>query len=224
MPRGKASRTKKLTIHEDSEFTGMDVQTPPVTSKGLRLFTVKNIIIVVILILVVLAWKFKGYFIVATVNGQPISRFELNDQLISRFGAQTIDSMINERLIMGAARQKGIFISAGEIDARVKEIEGRLQGQKLADALTAQGLTEPMFRHQLEVQLSIEKLFDKEATVSPKEIEDYIAQNSVALKNATDTAALQADVTANLKQQKISELFDKWFTDVKKNASVKKFL
>lgn len=223
MPRGKAVKTKKLTISEGNEFASTDVQRPLYTS-GLRFFTVKNIIIAVILILVVLVWKFKGYFIVATVNGQPISRFELNDELTNRFGTQTIDSMINERLIMGAARQKGIFISTEEINGRVKQIENRLQGQKLADALTAQGLTDSMFRHQLEVQLSIEKLFDKEATVSTKEIDDYISQNAAALKGATDTAALKTDVTANLKQQKISDLFDKWFTDVKKNASVKKFL
>lgn len=189
------------------------------------LFTLRNIIIVLVLVLAVLAWKFKGSFIAATVNGQPISRFELNDLLVKRFGQQTLDNIVSERLILSAVRQKGIFITDSEIDRKVKEIEERLKGQaSLTDALTAQGLTMPMFRRQLEIQISIEKLFDNEATISSKEVDDYYSQNSTMYKNATDPAAIKEEVKSTLKQQKVNDLFEKWFAEIRKNAKITKFL
>lgn len=185
----------------------------------------KNLILIAIFILIAVLWKFRSSFIVAMVNGQPISRWQLNDRLMKKFGDQTLDSVINERLILAAARQKGVFIKSEEIDSRVKKIEQRLQGQiSLDDALKAQGLTKDDFRKELEIQLSIEKTFDTEATVSAGEIDDYLAKNSQAYKNATDPAQVQEEVKAVLRQQKINDLFEKWFDDIRKNAKITKFL
>lgn len=189
------------------------------------IFSRKNIIIIVLLILAILIWKFKGSFIVATVNGQPISRFELNNQLVRRFGDQTLDNMINERLILAAVRQKGIFISKEDIDTRVKQIEEKLKGSmSLPEALKAQGLTADEFRRQIEIQISINKLFDKEATVATSEVEEYISKNSQAYKTATDPVALREDIKNMLSQQKVGDLFNEWFTDIRNKANIKKFI
>lgn len=183
---------------------------------------IKNIIIVLVILAVVLLWKFKGYFIVASINGQPVSRWELNDRLIKQFGTQTIETIVNERLILAAARQKGVFISTNEIDNRIKDIETRLQGNAtLNEALQSQGLTMPAFRRQIELQLSIEKLFETEATVSANEIDDYLTTNKSLYQDATDTAKLRQEIEASLKQQKIGEKFEPWLTDLRKNANVK---
>lgn len=188
-------------------------------------FSTKNIVILTVLLLAVLLWRFKGYIIVATINGQPISRFELNNQLIRQFGQQTLDNIINERLILAAARQKGIFIAKAEIDDGVKQVEARLQGQaSLDEALKAQGLNETNFRRQLEIQLSIEKMFEKEATVSSQDVDDYLSENSPLYKDATDTAALRSEIEASLKQQKIGESFQKWFGEIRQGANIKKFI
>src|SRR3989304_2473877 len=80
------------------------------------LLTPKNLIIIGLIILAVLFWWGRKYFIVAMVNGQPISRFELSSRLKSQFGETVLDQLINERLLLGATRQQGIFITAEEID------------------------------------------------------------------------------------------------------------
>lgn len=163
--------------------------------------------------------------IVATVNGQPISRWQLTDQLIKRFGDQLLENIINERLILAAIRQKGIFITAQEIEARVKEVEKRLGGKlTLDDALKAQGLSKEDFKRQIEIQLSIDRLFDKEASVSSKEIDEYLTKNSSAYKDATDPGAVNEEVRNVLRQQKIADLFDSWFAEIRKNAKISKFL
>ncbi len=191
----------------------------------LKRLSKRNIIIAAIVILVIMTWKFKGYFIVASVDGQPISRFQLTDQLIRRFGSQVLDNIINERLLIKATRQKGIFISKEEIEAKAKQIEERLKGQmSLAEAIKSQGLTENEFRKQIEIQLAIDKLFDKDASVSSTEIDDYYAKNKQAYKNATDPVAVREEIRTVIKQQKMSELFEKWFSELRKSADIKKSL
>lgn len=194
-------------------------QTPKKSSK------VRNIIFILILLSGLLFWKFKGYFVAALVNGQPISRWELSSVLSRRFGEQTLENIVNERLILAAARQKGIFVSTKDIDDKINDVKNKLEGRMTLDeALNMQGLTKDEFRRQIEIQLSIDKLFDKETTVSATEIEDYIQKNSSISKTATDPAMLREDVKAMLKQQKMTETFDNWFTEIRKNAKIQKFL
>ncbi len=185
----------------------------------------KNIFLIGLLIVAVLFWIFKGQFIAAMVNGQPISRWQLNSELGKKFGSQVLDGLINERLILAAAKQKGIFVTANEIDNRMKQIEDRLKGKMgLDEALKAQGLTKEDLRKQIEIQISIEKLFDKEATVSTQEIDDYLGRNKEAYKNATDEAAVKKEIAGIIHQQKISDAFEKWFADIRKNAKIQSFL
>ena len=224
MARKKQVRARRTEIQIDSGIethkeldTGNTVNPP--------FFTKKHLLIAAILLVAVLAWRFKGLLIAATVNGQPISRMELNSQLTNRFGQQVLDNIINERLILAATREQGIFVTNAELDERVASIEKKLAGQSsLADALTVQGLTAETFRRQLEIQIAIEKLYTNEATVSSKEIEDYIKSNAAYYKDATDPAALREEVNETLRQQKINEKFEPWFSQVKNGAKIQKFI
>lgn len=213
MPKAKSKLVEKV-INIDT----------PVQSTSRKLST-RNILVIVILVIIALAWKFKGNFIAAMVNGQPVSRWQLNDRLMKKFGNQMLDSVINEKLILAAAKQKGIIIASENIDNRIKQIEGRLNGKMtLDDAIKAQGLTREDLRKELEIQLFIEKLFEKDATVSSNEIDDYVKKNNQIFKSATDTAAVNQEVKSMLLQQKTSDLFEKWFNDVRKNSKITKFL
>ena len=185
------------------------------------LLTPKNLIIIGLIILAVLFWWGRKYFIVAMVNGQPISRFELSSRLKSQFGETVLDQLINERLLLGATRQQGIFITAEEIDQRIKEIEKSLEGKmSLEQALGLQGLTLSNFRRQLELQLSIEKKFAKEATVSGAEIDEYLKNSENQFPDATDPAKLKTEVESFIKQQKISKLYEEWFGKIKQEAKI----
>ena len=142
-----------------------------------------------------------------------------------RFGSQVLDNIINERLILAATRQKGLFITDSEINDRIKQIETRLDGQtSIDDALKLQGMTKQDLRRQLEIQIAIDKLFEKESTVSGSEIEDYIGKNKEIMNTSTDTAKLREDVKSTLQQQKTAEAFDKWFQEIRQSAKINKYL
>jgi len=217
--------TKSQDFTSETERIEPDNYPPSKPQTSRSFWSKKTVLLIAVLVIFVLFWKFKNLLIVAMVNGQPISRWQLTDQLTKRFGDQMLDNIINERLILAATRQKGIFITNNEIDTQVKDVEKRLEGKMtLNDALKAQGLSKEDFRRQLEIQLSIDKLFDKEASVSAKEIDDYITQNSSTYKNATDPAAVKTEVRDILRQQKIADLFDAWFAQIRKDAKISKFL
>ena len=214
----------KKRKHLEKKQVKQEVQEQlPVTPKSF--LTLKNILLASIIILAIIFWKFKGNIIAATINGRPISRFELNRQLISRYGKQTLDNLINEKLLLRATRDKGIAVTNEEINLRIKEIEARLAGQTTLDeALKVQGLTHEDLKKQIEIQLSIDKMFTGEASVSAAEIDEYLQKNQQSYKSATDPVSLREEITAIIKQQKISELFDKWFSEVKKNARISTYL
>ncbi len=207
------------TVTLDSQGLISDTHQPQTKTSWVR-----NILIIAVILIAFLAIRYKNLFIVATVDGQPITRLEFEKELNSKFGASVLENLISEKIIAQQAQKKGVAVDSAAVDSKVKEIEERLKGQmSLDDALKAQGLTRDTFRKQVEIQIAIDKMFDKEATVSEKEIDEYITQNQESLVAATDQAKLRNDVYENLRQQKIGELFDKWFAEVKAKTSVTRF-
>lgn len=212
-------RSKASKITDDKELIS-EIKENKVSES---VFSKKNLLIAGLIVIAVLFWFLKNYLIVATVNGQPVSRFELNQRLYGQYGSSVVDQLVNERLLLGAVRQKGIFITSAEIDNKVKEIEKSLDGKMTLDqALAAQGMSATTFKRQLEIQLSVEKMFAKEATVSSAELDEYIKNNKEMFATATDTAKLNADVENFLKQQKVTKLYEEWFNNIKKDAKISK--
>lgn len=224
MPKVKR-KTKAKTIKETANIISEEKYEIPESQKSRNIFSLKNILLLLVILALAGLWFGKKYFIAGTVNGQPISKWQLNAQLEKRFGSQVLDSIINERLILSAARQKSIFVTEDDINNKIKQVEEQIKGQmSLDEALKAQGLTKEDFKKQIEIQVSIDKMFDKEASVSTKDVDDYLSKNSSLTKSASDAAALKKEVEDMLKQQKVAELFNTWFTEIRKNAKIENFL
>ena len=56
--------------------------------------------------------------IVAVVNGQSITRQELAQQCMERYGEQVVESLVNKHLILQACKKQGIRITHQDIDNR----------------------------------------------------------------------------------------------------------
>lgn len=218
MPRKKSTKITPLTQETDMPDIPPKVISRPQSS------WLKNGIIIAIIILAAVAYKYKNLFIVATVDGKPITRLQLEQELNSKYGSQVLDNLLSEQIILDEGQKRGIAIDNAAVNTKIQDIQKQLQGKmSLNDALKAQGLTQESFRQQLKIQLTIDKMFDKEASVSEKEIDDFIAQNKDNMPSASDPAKLRRDVSINLRQQKIGNLFDKWFSAAKAKAKVVKF-
>lgn len=198
------------------------------TSRSYKSYMTKTngIILLGLVILGVLLYVFKGMIVAATVNGQPITRIQLVQELEKQNGKKTLESLVTKNLILQEMQKKNITVSDEEVTAEVKKIQDALskQGRTLDEALAQQGLSKNDLMEQLKIQKMIEKLFSKDATVSKAEIDKYIADNKDALPQDQDEKTLRSSISDQLKQQKLTAKFQTWLEGVQKNAKIQYFV
>ena len=219
----KKAPAKKSSLVKNSSRTSTSIENYSIK----RFVTRRNAIAVLALIILgILLYVFKGFFVAASVNGQPITRIELIRELEKKSGKQTLDSLVTKNLILQEMRKKNITVTDAEVNAEMKKIEDALskQGRTLSDALSQQGLTQQDLKEQLKIQKMIEKLFVKDVAVTDKEIDTYIEQNKDSLPQGQDEKTLRASVLAQLKQQKLTAKFQTWLQEIQKNAKIQYFV
>jgi peptidyl-prolyl cis-trans isomerase SurA len=154
-----------------------------------------------------------GDYIAAVVNQELVTAGEVQRRLGSvrdnatRQGArlppedelrrQIFDSLIDERVIITAARDSGLRVDEAELDRAVQSVaaQNRFTMEQLRDRLRADGTDLTRFRATLRDQLLIEKLREREVypriRVSDEEIDRHLAEQR---------AAAAADAQLNIAQ------------------------
>ncbi len=174
---------------------------------------------------------------VAVVNGEVISAVDLSSEVDAVLDQQfpqdptgkerekqrpeisqlVLDSMVERRLIMQAARSRGVVATDAEIDAQVKEIKGNFPSeQDFTNALKQRGLTMVSLRDRLRENLTIRKLIPLVATVTitDADVETYFRTHQKEFDRPEQVHArhilLQSDVEAKFVLAKLQrgERFD----------------
>lgn len=184
------------------------------------------LLLAAILLIAGLIYIFKGIFVIAMVNGQPITRAEYNTELERQSGKQVLNTIVTKKLITQEAGKKNVTVSDTEINNEIKNIENNLskQGRKLDDALTAQGLTREQLREQIKYQKLIQKMIGNKVKVTDKEVNDYIAKNSASLPQGQNPDQLKKSISNQLMQQKLNDATQTWIDNLQKNAKVNYFI
>ncbi len=95
-----------------------------------KVVTVKNVVIVVfVLIIAALVYYEKGLVVAATVNGSPISRFAVIQELEKKSGKAALDSLITKKLIDEEASKKGVVITDVDVQTELGAIEKQVTSQ-----------------------------------------------------------------------------------------------
>lgn len=183
----------------------------------------KFYLIILLAGILLLAMYKKDWFIAATVNGTPITNLELQAKLNQQFKTQTLNQLINEKIILQEAIKMGTIPQQSEISAKITELETSVGGKEALDTLLSQqSQTRDTLREQLRVQLAVTKLYEKEATVSASEVEKFLSENKSLLR-ATDSAGQEKEAEETLKQQKLSQIFTQKFQELRQKANIKIF-
>ncbi|QQG43893.1 MAG: SurA N-terminal domain-containing protein [Candidatus Roizmanbacteria bacterium] len=184
------------------------------------------VVLIIIAVLLGLLFYFKGLFIAAIVNGQPISRLEVIKELEKQGGQRTLESLITKNLILQEARKNKINISSKELDEEIKKIESQVskQGQNLDQLMAAQGITRDLLKEQIRVQKIIEKILGNKITVTDKEVDDYIQNNKQSLPENLQGDELKKNIKQQLQQQKLSTAFQQWMEQARKDAKISTFV
>lgn len=180
------------------------------------------IILIIVGILLLAIYK-KSLFVAAIVNSSPVTNLELQMRLNQQFRTQTLNQLINEKIITQEAAKNQVTVSDADVNQKISEIEGSVGGAQAFDALLSQqGQTKQSIRQQIKLQLTIEKLYSKDATVSGEEVSKFIEQNKDQLK-ATDSAGQQKEAYDAIKNQKLTQIFSQKFQDLRQKAKIQIF-
>ncbi len=214
----------KLTEQTPSENQTQDIeeevfQMPKVSKKAFLLA-------LLLILLGVSAFYFKSVFVAATVNGKPISRYELVKRLEQQSGKQMLEGLVTESLLMQEAKKQNIKVTKEDVAKEIKNIEETLskQGVKLETALTTQNLTRESLEKNVTLQLTAKKLVEKDVKITDKDIADYIAKNKDSLPKNLKPAELNTQVKDFLTEQKIGELIQTKLEMLKKDAKIINFV
>lgn len=180
----------------------------------------------VVLLLVIggLLYLFRGMYLAATVNGQPIGRMTVVKELEKQSGKQALENIVTKTLVLQDAKKKNVNISDKDIDAQIKKIETNVkaQGMSLDQLLQAQGMKKEDMREQVKLQLFAQKL-SGEVKVTDKEIEDYINTNKEQLQQNPDQEISKTEVKEQLVQQKQQQKTQEYVAKLRKGAKVTYF-
>lgn len=180
-------------------------------------------IILFIIALLFLAIYKKNWFIAAVVNGKPITNLELQTQLNKQFRTQTLNQLVNEKIILDEARAMSAIPTEAEVDTKIAELEANVGGKDTLDnLLSQQGQTRESMRNQIKIQLAIAKMYEKEASVSAEEVSKFISENSQVL-TASDSAGQEKEAIETIKNQKLSQIFNQKFQELKNKAKIQLF-
>jgi len=200
-----------------------DIKSVPINEWTLKkkLYSLLAIFVLIILVYILIQ---RGLLVAAVVNGRPIFSWRVYSTLLSRFGSQTLEGIISEELINQSAKDTGVAITAGDIDAKEQEIiQGLGEGSNLDDLLKFQGMTRDDFDRQIKLQLTVEKIVEQQVVLEEKQIIDYMDKNKSAL-TATDPAAFREEAKMALVKQKVGEQIQPWYNDLKDKAKIIRFL
>ena len=178
-----------------------------------------------VIILAALLFSLKGFFIAATVNGSPISRLAVINELEKQSGKQILDSLITEKLIKDEARKKGISVDGDEIDLIIKEITDQVvsQGETLEQFLTNQNVTQDELENRIMIQQELEKLLSDKIKVSEEEISKYIKDNEIIIPEGQETE-YNNQITTQIQQQKLNTEAGNLISSLKSQAKINYFV
>lgn len=98
--------------------------------------------------------------VVAVVNGQTISRDQLGDACLRRYGSLVLDNLLNKHLILQACSAKGINITQGDVNDEINRVSQKF------------GLTTKLFLQSLQ----------EERDISPEQYASEIVWPMLALR------------------------------------------
>jgi parvulin-like peptidyl-prolyl isomerase len=188
-----------------------------------RRFRIISVVVLVLVLTIVLA---RFVLIAAVVNGQPITRIRLIQELERQGGQSILDNLIEKSLVYQEANKQNVSVSKEELDAEVKNIEDYVQKQgiSLEQALSLRGQTKNDLVEQIKLQKLVEKMLGSKISISDEEISQYFEDNSSLYDKGTKLADVKDEIRETLFQQKLSEEYNTWIEELRTKAHILYFI
>ncbi len=225
----KKTKSKKSVKSIKNLRTPVEETFPEMTEmkKSPFSFIVKLVLIVALgSALYLLAQKYRGLILAGTVDSSPISRSELNKKMVEKYGAQTLDEIINERILEGQLKKNNISISDQEVNDEMAKVIKDYGGEEaFKSALSQYGLTEDKAKDSIKQSLGLKKLVEMnyKVEITADQIKKYFDDNKTQFTDKK-LEEVSDSIKDTLYQQEIYAKTQEWFTGVRKAAKVVTFI
>jgi len=230
----KVAVAKKPLVSKSPEVASKSSVSAPRLNKAnaisfLRVKKPQLIVGAVAIVLVGLAIYYRSVFVVAMVNGQPITRLAYMHETESVYipdarvtaGKQALNQLVTKTLLFQEADKRKIVITEKMVDDEVATTRKSLEksNQKLEEALSSQGDTLPAYRERIKIQKLIEKLVG-DVVITDKEIADYMEKNKESIPQTADANEIKDQIKETIKQQKYNEKLQALIQSLQQKAKV----
>ena len=153
--------------------------------------------------------------VVASVNGSKVTDQAFITILKARYGDRVLNAMINDLAIRQAAKAAGVSIAKDELERRYLatyraiEMRAPMTGENFDLWLAKQTLTKEYFMSELYNQMLLEKMVEKQVTVTDADVSGYYQRNKddisdpatvriahICVKTDKEAQAIRGDILA----------------------------
>ncbi len=215
----KATPTKSTTVTQSASIPDSKSVKGPEKSRAAKGIA---LIVIACILIFLMAFIFKGVFVAASVNGEPISRIVVIKSLEKQSGQMVLDNLITKKLILQEADNRKIVIVQKDIDNEIKTISESLkkQGTTLEKAMESQGMTQDELNDEIRIQIALKKMTEGDVKVTDKEIEDFVTANSSSFPEGTTDDQMRNLARTQLQQQKSGERTQNLISELQKRAKI----
>ncbi len=114
----------------------------------------------------------------ASINGEKITKDELNSKLTEMYGADTLDSLITNKVIEMEADKQKVKVTGNEIDEELTKLQESYGGEDaFAAALEQNKVSIDRIREDIQTYLLAEKMIKPSIKVTEEEMKTYFEEN-----------------------------------------------
>lgn len=168
----------------------------------------------------------KGWFVAAVVNGTPISRLSIVEELEKRGGKDVLDAMITKKLLADKTKSLQIVIKNEDIAAEIKKVEDQMvaQGSSLDAALLQQNMTRQDLTDQILINKQLEQILADKVKVTEEDIDQYLKDNKSAPPKGANVADFRERIRQQLESQKFSTEAQAFVESLRAEATIERYV
>ncbi|MBS8266132.1 foldase [Mesobacillus boroniphilus] len=173
-------------------------------------------------LLLIFATAFSETETAAIINGEKITKDELNTKLTEMYGADILDSLITNKVIEMEASKEKVKVTGNEIDEELTKLQESYGGEEaFASALEQNQVSMDRIREDIEIYLLAEKMIGSSIDVTEEEMKTYFEENKDTFDQKQQVNASHILVEDEATAKKVREELDngKDFAELAKEYS-----